>query len=146
MSAESSFDPGRYGDYDKFGMPTSYGLFQEHGTRLAGLRAFAGGPSPGTDAQLEYAWQEMQKSGVLNRMPNDAVGAGAVFSGDFENPAARVGEALRRGRAAPAFVQGQVTVDVNLHGAPAGTTATATASGAASVTPPRVETAMPHAQ
>jgi hypothetical protein len=40
-------------------------------------------------------------------------------------------------------LNGRVSVDVHLHGAPPGTRATATGSGNVNVSPPRVETAMP---
>jgi len=45
--------------------------------------------------------------------------------------------------AGPAAVNGEVHVVVELKGAPAGTTARATTTGAARVSPPRIETAMP---
>ena len=51
--------------------------------------------------------------------------------------------AAHQGGAAAPGTTGRVQVDVNLRGAPAGTTATATASGAATAPPPRVEQAMP---
>ena len=47
---------------------------------------------------------------------------------------------------APGGANGSVQVDITLHGAPHGTTATVVASGSASASPLRIETSMPQAR
>jgi hypothetical protein len=146
IAAESGFDPDRSGDEG-----TSYGLFQDHAGRLAKLRAKYGA-RPTADQQLDFAWDELNgpEKAVLDRLRhvNTAGQSGAVFTG-FERPADGQGEAWRRGQAADQFMPhpgGSVTIDVNLRGAPAGTTATVTSAGAVDARPPRVETSMPGAR
>ena len=147
IAAESGFDPTRSGDDG-----TSYGLFQEHAGRLAAMRARYQTNTPSEQQQLDYAWVELNGSErpVLNRLRqvNTADQSGAVFTG-FERPADGPGEAFRRGQAAAQFVQhpgGTVHVDVTLRGAPPGTTAHVTTSGAATAGAPRIETSMPMAR
>lgn len=147
IAAESGFDPTRTGDNG-----TSYGLFQEHAARLAAMRSRYRTDAPTEQQQLEYAWDELNgpEKSVLDRLRlvNTAGQSGAVFTG-FERPADGQGEAFRRGQAADQFVQhrsGNVHVDVTLRGAPPGTTAHVTTSGAASAGTPRIETSMPMAR
>lgn len=144
VAAESGFDPTKVGDNG-----TSYGLFQEHADRLAAMQRRFGTATPSLDQQLDYAWWELQgpKAGVLEgmRMAHTPQENGAIFSNGFEVPAGGPAEGVRRGDAAGQFM-GTVQVDVRLHNAGQGTTAHATASGIATVTPPRVETGMSFAR
>lgn len=147
IAAESRFDQARSGDDG-----SSYGLFQYHADRLAGLRSRYRTSAPTEQKQLDYAWDELDgpESSVLDRLrrASTAGQAGSVFSG-FERPADGEAEAARRGRAADQFVPhpgGNVQVEVTLRGAPPGTTARVTTSGAASASLPRIETSMPMAR
>jgi hypothetical protein len=85
----------------------------------------------------------------MNLDPHNAKTSGSVFSAGFEGPKDARGEASRRGDAADQFLPhpgGTVQVDVTLRGAPPGTTARVTATGATSAGAPRVETSMPMAR
>lgn len=63
ISGESGFNPLAKGDY-RNGQPTSFGLFQHHAGRADGLLSAVGGMGGlgNIDAQLEYAWKELQTS------------------------------------------------------------------------------------
>jgi hypothetical protein len=141
VAAESGFNPGSVGDGG-----TSYGLYQHHGSRMAGLLAKYGA-HPTVEQQNEYAYDELtnpSRSGTLAalRAAPTSANAAAIFTSGFEVPADTTQTAMRRAGAAGKF-EGAVDVNVHLHGAPPGTRATATGSGNVNVSPPRVETAMP---
>jgi hypothetical protein len=141
VAAESGFNPGSVGDGG-----TSYGLYQHHGSRMAGLLAKYGA-HPTVEQQNEYAYDELtnpSRSGTLAalRAAPTSANPAAIFTSGFEVPADTTQTAMRRAGAAGKF-EGAVDVNVHLHGAPPGTRATATGSGNVNVSPPRVETAMP---
>ncbi len=161
MSSESGFNPEAAGDYDKNGRPTSFGLFQFHGPRTRALEQYArqhgwqgGDPRtiPAAD-QLGFAQWELTKgdqtgAGASLARQTNARGAGYSVSDHFERPAGGGATDAMRGSGADQFMAaaGAVKVDVHLHGAPPGTTATATASGIATAAPPRIATSMPFAR
>lgn len=78
--------------------------------------------------------------------PNGVPGTGPVFGpqgGPFDN---RFSGGASAAAVSQADATGHVQVDIRLHGAPPGTTATAVSSGGARVAPPRIETSMPLAR
>ena len=100
-----------------------------------------------------HAWNAIQRAG------NSAGEKGAAVSEFYERPKDTAAEESRRwatsqalaglyagGGPGAAGANGHVQVDVHLHNAPPGTTATAVASGAVTAAPPRVETSMPLAR
>ena len=94
ISAESGFDPTAPGDGG-----SSYGLFQDHNTRLAGLRRWAGTFNPTIQQQLDYEWAEEQPggeravAGAALRATTDATQTAMIFSGGIEGPKAGIPEA-----------------------------------------------------
>jgi len=89
MSAESGFDPTIPGDNGN-----AVGLFQHNGPRMRGLLNAIGGRGNLTDvqAQLEFAWKEMNASGTLeNRAFQQLMASPDLLSGvrgfaGFERP------------------------------------------------------------
>jgi hypothetical protein len=87
VGAESGFDPRATGDGG-----TSFGLFQHHAERGAGLLGAVGGIGGLGDvqAQLEYTWKELLtgENGVLKKLlaSTNVQGATVAFAG-FERPA-----------------------------------------------------------
>jgi hypothetical protein len=164
ISAESAFDPSRWGDNH-----SSYGLFQDHLDRLAGKQKQYGA-TPSVHQQLEYAWSELNTSkksvlDAMNRNPRNAALAGDIFGSGFEVPAGGASEAWRRGQASPQFVQGgddaagpvpyakpgdtlpgdfpaaasgHVHVEVTLNGKTDGATAKTTTTGKVTAAPARI--------
>ena len=86
VAVESGFNPAAVGDGG-----TSFGLFQHHAGRGAGLLSSIGGMGNLGDVQgqLEYVWKELlsSESGVLQKLlaSTDVAGATSAFVG-FERP------------------------------------------------------------
>ncbi|MBB96923.1 MAG: hypothetical protein CML68_20290 [Rhodobacteraceae bacterium] len=86
-AGESSFNPHAVGDNG-----TSFGLFQHHAGRGAGLLSAVGGMSGlgNVEAQLEYVWRELltSENGVLNRLLASAnvEEATSIWMRGFERP------------------------------------------------------------
>ncbi|MBT9382229.1 phage tail length tape measure family protein [Pseudooceanicola sp. CBS1P-1] len=87
ISAESGFDASAIGDGG-----TSFGLFQHHGSRGAGLLTSLGGVGQlgNVQGQLDYVWKELlgSENGVLQKLraAPDVASATNAFLG-FERPA-----------------------------------------------------------
>lgn len=142
----------------------AYGLAQWHPDRQAAFARWAGRDMRGSSAEQQMAFMHYELTEGAERPAGDrlrgaqtAGEAGSVISRFYERPRAQQAEALARAGTAermaatlPAIVAGggatgggQVQVQVSIGNAPPGTTATASASGAAAVEAPRVQTAMP---
>ena len=141
--AESGLNPAALGDYQN-GIPTSFGLFQEHDSRMRDMLTALGSRAKDPLAQLDYAIDEMRRRdpGWFNRtadqrdLTND-------FERSFERPrdvvdrgsfADRIAGALATpiGRpAAPAAPKGKLDVNVRIdhRNPPPGTTARAGTEG-----------------
>jgi hypothetical protein len=166
---ESRADPNsRPGD-----MGAAHGLMMWRDERLTGfVRRYGHLPQQGTlDEAIDYikyeltgpeaeAWRKVQMAGDT---PGEA---GAAVSTFYERPKDTADEEARRWAIAQALsgmapngvpgtgpvfgaqrnVSGSVRVDVHLHGAPPGTTASVTASGQVNAPPPKIETSMPLAR
>jgi hypothetical protein len=140
IAQESSFNPALPGDGG-----TSYGLYQHHNERKAALFGRYGN-SPTADQQNQFAFDELSQDPYLMQKMRGAQTSGSaarLWSSGFERPLDSIGEAQRRAAAAPGFENGSVHVDVNVRGAPQGTTATVRSTGQVTAPPPRIEMAMP---
>ena len=153
--AESGFDPSVVGDHG-----TSYGLYQHHNSRWAAMQRRYHTQYPSEAQQNEYAAWEISPEGPLARVGAAQHGAttseqaALAWTGGFEVPV-DPSEGMRRGHNAARYIglydaapgapgaAGHVQVDVHLHGAPQGTTATAVGTGAVNASPPRIEHSMP---
>lgn len=153
LTAESALNPQAVGDNGK-----AYGLGQWHGDRQKAFAAWAGRGIQGSslEQQLKFVQYELTQGNekaagaLLRNAPDDPRMAGGIVSREYERPRDAAGEAARRGAlaaslAAPdgpyssgATKAGAVKVEVELKGAPAGTTATAKATGNAMTSKPRV--------
>jgi hypothetical protein len=148
-SAESGFDPGALGDKQN-GQYTSYGLFQEHASRMSAMMKRYGA-NPSADDQMNFAWDELNTThkstlDAMNADPHNERRAGAIFAAGFEGPKGGVPEALRRGDAAGQFVQGGgVEVNVRFDNAPPGMRADVKTSGNVRASPPAIGTTLPYA-
>ena len=105
IQRESGFDPGNVGDGG-----TSYGLFQHHNERKAGLEAFAKqrGTSPSDwRTQVDFADQELQRDMPALRKQlqgeTDPVAAENAFRRVFERPASGGGYDSAKAVAAPGY-------------------------------------------
>lgn len=134
-SAESGLNAGALGDYEN-GIPTSFGLFQEHDTRMRDMLRTLGARAKDPVAQLDYAIDEMRRRdpGWFNRS-DDLTNS---FERSFERPknvvdrssfSDRIASALekpigRTSSAAGAKARGQVDVNVTVdhRNAPPGVT------------------------
>ncbi|WP_444462211.1 phage tail tip lysozyme [Rhodobacter capsulatus] len=91
VQGESSFNPIAGGDI-KNGVPTSFGLFQHHGPRAAGLLDAIGGRQNlgNVQGQLDYAWRELNTthSGALAALKAapDVSSATNAWMRQFERP------------------------------------------------------------
>ena len=147
----------------------AHGLFQWRDSNDGGRRytnyvnKYGHPPEQGTlDEQLDYTMHELngpERRAWTNigRAGDTAGEKAAVVSTYYERPrdtgaeesrrasiASRLAEMAAGGGMTPAAGgNGSVRVDVHLHGATPGTTATARATGAAMVTPPNIQTSMP---
>ncbi|NWA24059.1 hypothetical protein HX866_04070 [Pseudomonas gingeri] len=149
LGAESNFDPSAYGDGGR-----AYGLGQWHQDRQQAFAKWAGKSIHGSsvEEQLGFVQYELtqgaeKSAGDQLRGAKTASEAGEIVSRKYERPAAADWEAARRGKLAemlsnPApdgpYTQGaaqgagsggKIQVDVNLKGAPEGTTAKVKAQG-----------------
>ena len=130
---------------EKFDRATQDRIFEQYlvGSKRSEIADYVTGKS--TD--LHAALSAMAKEWASVADPDTGL---SHYGGVGHNKASiSVAEATQALNAARAGItgggNGQVVVDVRLSGAPPGTTVTATASGVARASPPRVETAMAHA-
>lgn len=138
VAAESGFDPTARGDGG-----TSYGLFQDHAGRMTALMDRYGA-TPSVDQQLEYQWGEPQMRAALAAMRGqNPTASGRIFSRIDEAPAGGAAEDMRRGLAAPQFMQGHVQVDVTIDHKGGMTSAKVGANGIAQASPVRVLNPLP---
>ena len=148
----------------------AHGLFQWRDSADGGRRytnyvnKYGHAPEQGTlDEQLDYTMYELKGPEArawtnIGRAGNTPGEKAAVISTYYERPKDTTAEESRRasiasrlaamaaggdGMTPAAGGNGSVRVDVHLHGATPGTTATARGTGAVMVTPPNIQTSMP---
>jgi hypothetical protein len=144
--AESGFDAANIGDNG-----AAAGLGQWRDDRRALYRGMYGhDPTEGSAMeQAEFTQWELthteKRAGDDLRGARSAADAGRIVSTEYERPRDVAGAAdTRAGYAADWDKRiGQVHVEVTIKGAPAGTVATATTTGAVTAGVPRVEASMP---
>ena len=103
---ESSFDTSAKGDYNEYGVPTSFGLCQWHNDRGVAMKNFVGADwANNLSGQIDYLWDELTSSSYgyilsyLQNAPNTLSGATACadyFVRNFEVPANVDNEAVIR--------------------------------------------------
>ncbi|UPG86858.1 phage tail tip lysozyme [Luteibacter aegosomatis] len=152
LTAESGLNPRAVGDNG-----SAYGLAQWHPDRQRAFADWAGKDirSSSLQEQLGFIQHELTKgnetrAGDRLRKAEGAREAGAVVSALYERPADIAGESSRRAALAEQLASapsglygngakdGAVKVEVELKGAPPGTTATAKTSGNVSARPVRI--------
>lgn len=101
---ESGLKANAKGDYDKAGNPTSFGLFQWHGSRVEDFKKWSGGTdlaNATVKQQLEFAYYELtqgKEKAALAALKNATTLAEktAAFSNTYERPKNRAQEASVR--------------------------------------------------
>ena len=146
LDRESEFNPTRVDDGGK-----AYGIAQWHPDRQAVFARWAGHDirQSTREEQLDFIDYELhqgqdrqnREAGHLLDWTHTPQQAAGIISRFYERPGDVWGESNRRAGTAGRWDEriGKVDVAVTIAGAPAGTTATASASGAATVGAPRVD-------
>jgi hypothetical protein len=141
-------------------MGAAHGAFMWRDDRLKRYLAKYGHlPEQGSlDEQLDYVMAELggtesNAAAAIRFAPGGPAGKGAAVSQFYERPKDKQDEIDRRSSMAERLAtanaagapgaSGHVQVDVHIKGAPHGTTAAATGTGAVMASPPRIETSMP---